>query len=142
MITPKHVNGIDIRGFPSYLQDLENTRSSLILEGRLLLAQQAYSTAADKFAQAAEMSEPFIAWAQANDKHGYEFVQRLQEISLWTKAGSPRRALQLAKALQTASFLNATQKQHVATYTAELETQLTKWLVTLSPVQGAMPVPA
>lgn len=71
MLTPQTISGIDIRGFPSYLQELENMRSLRILEGRLLLAQQAFLSAADKFAQAAEMSEPFIAWAQANDKHSY-----------------------------------------------------------------------
>ncbi len=115
-MTPNHINGIDIQGFPSHRQELENARSTCILEGRFLLAQ-------------------------ANDKHGYEFVQRLQEISLWAKAGSPRRALQLARALQTAAFLNPAQKQHVATCTAELEAQLTEWLVTLLPVQNSAPVP-
>ncbi len=142
MITPKQVNGIDTRGFPERLQQLEQQRSTLILEGRLLQAQQAFAAAMDKFAQAAEMAEPFIEWAQANDKHTYAFMQRLNQLSLWAKAGNPRRALQLARTLQTEPTLTPQQKAHVDQYASTLEAQLTHWLMAHFPLSEMSPVPA
>lgn len=121
-------HSIDYSGFPSSLKADDKRRATLILEGHWLRAQQQHGAAADLFAEAAELEQPIIEWAQANEKHDFAYIHILSQVSLWAQAGNPRQALKLIDKYRQNSVLSAFQLEELQKYHATLQEQLAIWL--------------
>ncbi len=129
---------IDYRGLPDELRQQNKRRSSLILEAHWLTAQKQYEAASDLFAEAAHLERPLIEWAQANDKHDFAFIHLLSELTLWSRAGNPRRALHLAAELRKNPYLSEKQSLEAEFHHQMLKEKFIEWQQVWSP----SPVPA
>lgn len=129
---------IDYSGLPDELRQQNKRRSSLILEAHWLTAQQQYEAASDLFAEAAHLERPLIEWAQASGKHDFAFIHLLSELTLWSHAGNPRRALRLATDLLQNPHLGEKQSREAEAHYRMLKEKFIEWQQVWSPI----PVPA
>jgi hypothetical protein len=124
--------GIDRHGLPTTFAADEALKSNLILEARLLNAQQQPDAAADRFAQAAEIEERLseICLGQGLKEKGW--VHLFSAASCWAQAGNFHEAICLGDQLLAQVDLPLPLRQRVQDFTQVLRQRRAQWAAGLA----------
>jgi len=124
--------GISRLGLDAAFEAEETRKSSLILEAQLLREQQQDETAAEKFAQAAEIDERLSDLCEARGLVEKSFVHRFSAASCWAQAGNFYRALALCDGLLARADLSHRLRQRVEEYAAAIRARRSQWYKALA----------
>ena len=126
-MSQRSARGIERRGLDAAFEAEEARKSSLILEAQLLREQQQDETAAEKFAQAAEIEERLSDLCEARGLVEKSFVHRFSAASCWAQAGNFYRALALCDGLLARADLSDRLRQRVEEYAAAIRARRSQW---------------
>ena len=113
---------------PAHLIEMEHKKSRLLLEARLLKAQQRYQMVADNFAQVADMEREWAEWAESEKMTALAVIHRYSELSCWAQAGYPHRSLHLMANLLDSDQLTSAQRSDLKQYQMSLQYQFSNWM--------------
>ena len=82
-MTDQPTNGINRQGLDSSFLTEESRKSRLILEGRMLTAQQQFDGAARRFAEAAEIEDQLAEICVRQGLKDKSWIHRFSSASLW-----------------------------------------------------------
>lgn len=122
------VNDIPQGAPPTDLVEMEQEKSRLLFEARLLKGQQKYEQAAERFIQVAEIERQWAEWAEQEGLDQLAIIHRYSELSCWAQGGNPYRALRLADDLLASAGLSAEQRSDLEEYRAALYYQFVNWM--------------
>lgn len=122
------VNKIPQGNPPVDLVNLEQEKSRLLFEGRLLRNQQDYEQAAERFIQAADIERQWAEWAKQEGLSQLALIHRYSEASCWAQGGNPYQALRLVDNLLALTDLPAEQRTDLEEYRASLHYQFVNWM--------------
>jgi hypothetical protein len=97
------------------------------LEAQLLREQQQDETAAEKFAQAAEIEERLSSVCEAKGLIEKALVHRFSAASCWAQAGNFYRAIALCDSLLARTELSDRLRQRVQEYAAAVRARRSHW---------------
>lgn len=119
--------GIDRHGLDAAFDKDETLKSNLILEAELLTAQRQPDTAANRFAQAAEIEERLSALCAENGLREKSFVHLFSAASCWARAGEFHTAIGLGQQLQTEDGVPPRLRQRAHEFTEAIRQRRSQW---------------
>jgi hypothetical protein len=124
--------GINRHGLNAAFEADETLKSNLILEARLLSAQQQPDAAADRFARAAEIEERLSTICVERGLKEKAWVHSFSAASCWAQAGNFHQAICLGDQLLAQSGLPARLRSRVQEFTQILRQRRTQWAAGLA----------
>jgi hypothetical protein len=125
--------GIDRQGLDESFAAEETRKSALLLEARLLSAQQQPDAAAAKFAEAAELEEHLAQWCLARRKNDKALVHLVSAVGSWARAGNFFKAIVLSDDLLGRPDVGEHLRQQVQAYAGTLRLRRSQWYAGLPP---------
>ncbi len=119
--------GINRHGLDASFEADEALKSSLIVEAQLLSARQQSDSAADRFAQAAEIEERLGARCGEQGLREKSWVHLFSAASCWARAGDFHTAIGIGEQLQAEAELPARLRQSVQEFTQTIRKRRTEW---------------
>ena len=113
---------------PAELVVLEQEKSRLLFEARLLKGQQQYEQAANRFIKVAQIEKQWAEWAEKNGFAELAFIHRYSELSCWAQAGNPFQALGLITELLVSDDLLPEKRADLEEYRESLHVQFVHWM--------------
>jgi hypothetical protein len=110
----------------------ETLKSNLIVEARLLNAQQQAAAAADRFAQAAEIEERLSEACAAQGLKEKSWIHLFSAASCWAQAGNFHEAICLGSRLLAQADLSPRLRQRVEEFTGSLRQRRMQWAAGLA----------
>ncbi len=123
--------GIDRHGLGAAFEADEALKSNLIVEGRLLAAEQQPDAAAERFARAAELEERLSEACAAQGLKEKSWVHCFSAASCWAQAGNFHEAICLGSQLLARGDLPPRLRQRVEEFTRALRQRRIQWAAAL-----------
>ncbi len=128
----RSLKGIDRHGLDTNFEADESRKSTLILEGRLLRAQEQPDAAADRFAQAAAIEEHLSAICAEQGLREKSWVHLFSAASCWAQAGNLHEGICLGNQLLAETELPPRLRQRVQEFTQTLRQRRREWAAGLT----------
>jgi hypothetical protein len=131
-MTQRSPKGVARRGLNPHFEADETLKSNLIMQARMLHAQQQPDAAANLFAQAAEIEERLseICLNQGLNEKGW--IHLFSAASCWAQAGNFHEAICLGDQLLADANLPARLRQSVEEFTTALRQRRIQWAAGLT----------
>jgi hypothetical protein len=136
-MSQRSFKGIDRQGLDSNFAPDETLKSNLILEGRLLRAQQQPDAAADRFARAAAIEERLSVRCVEQGLPEKGWAHLFSAASCWAQAGNFHEAICLGDQLLAQADLPPRLRQRVQEFTLVLRQRRNQWSAGLEPTLAA-----
>ncbi len=117
----------DRQGLDAAFQAEEARKTRLILEGRLLNAQQQFDGAARRFAEAAEIEDRLADTCAQLGKKDNSWKHRFSSASLWALAGNFHQAICMGEKLLAEPDLFPPLRKQIQEYTQALQQRRIQW---------------
>lgn len=119
--------GISRQGLGNEFAAVESRKANLVLEAKMLAAQQRADEAAVLYAQAAEMEEQLAGLCESAGQLDLAWVHRFGEVRGWALAGNVHSAIRLGESMIARPELPERLRRTVAEYVQGLRNRRARW---------------